>query len=70
MFKFDLQLFAGGFNAVNGIRRRTTFVMMISLPRLSTTSFNAVNGIRRRTTSGETVLVAQVIGGFQCRKRH
>ena len=37
------------FNAVNGIRRRTT-IEEKKILKISFTSFNAVNGIRRRTT--------------------
>ena len=37
-----------GFNAVNGIRRRTTKTKKVV--KATTASFNAVNGIRRRTT--------------------
>ena len=40
-----------GFNAVNGIRRRTTFAKSENYDTRPYSSFNAVNGIRRRTTA-------------------
>ena len=44
------RLLASGFNAVNGIRRRTTLIETFGVTWVEA-GFNAVNGIRRRTTA-------------------